>query len=189
MERVSAVLLVAAGFAFGFVHAVAGDPHSPEGPLQHLSIGLPIVGAGVVALIGATMKSPWLLVAGGVAAAPMCLVSIVGIPALVCAVVLVAAGARRAVRPSLPDLAAPLAIVVLLVAAFFYEVVHQDPAEWATPDGSAGSSNIITTTESLVVLVAVGLALAAAFGYARTTGRLPAAPAGSPAAPPGARSR
>ena len=189
MARVSAVLLVAAGFLFSFVHAVAGEPHSPEGPLQHLSIGLPIMAAGVVALVGATAESPWLMVVGGLAALPMCVVSIVGLPALVCVAVLVTVGGSRLGRPAVRDAVVPLAIMALLVAGFFYEVLHQDPAEWATPDGSAGSSNIITTTESLVVLAAVAIALVLSFGYARAPTRRPAVPAGSPAAPPGARSR
>ena len=189
MERVCAVLLVAAGFAFGFVHAVAGDPHAPEGSLQHLAIGLPIIAAGVVALIGGTNQVPWLVVAGGVAAVPMCVVSIVGLPAVLCAGVLIALGARRVSRPSLAHLVAPVGIAALLVGSFFYEVLHQDPAEWDTPGGSAGSSNIITSTETLVVFVSVGVALAAAVAYARATRPRPGARAGSPAAPPGARSR
>ena len=189
MERVCAVLLVAAGFVFGFVHAVAGDPHSPEGPLQHLAFGLPLAAAGIVALVGIATRTPWLVVAGGAAAVPMCIVSIIGIPALLVAGLLVVAGGRRVVRTSPRDLGASAAIVFLLVGSFFYEVLHQDPAEWATPDGSAGSSNIITTTESLVVLVLVTLALAVAVGYARATTPWPAERAATAAAPPDARSR
>jgi hypothetical protein len=189
MERVCGVLLVAAGVMFGFVHAVAGDPHSPEGPLQHLALGLPIAAAGVVALVGNATRSPWLVVAGGAAAVPMCIVSILGVPALLIAGLLIAAGARRLGRATPRDLGAAVAIVVLLVGSFFYEVLHQDPAEWATPDGSAGSSNIITTTESLVVLVAVTLAVALAVAYSRTTTPWPAVRAGTVAGPPDARSR
>ena len=180
MARVSAVLLVAAGLLFSLVHAVAGDPHSPEGPLQHLALGLPIAAAGVVALIGIGTRSTWLVLAGGAAALPMCLVSIIGIPAAPFAVALIVSAARRLGRPSTRDLGATGVIVLLLVGSFFYEVLHQDPAEWATPDGSAGSSNIITMTESLVVLIAVGLALVLATGYARARGRgMPSAVAGT----------
>ena len=61
--------------------------------------------------------------------------------------------------------------MTLLVGGFGYEVLHQDPAQWATADGSAGSSNVVTTTESLVVLVAVALALAVAGMYVRANRR------------------
>jgi hypothetical protein len=60
-----------------------------------------------------------------------------------------------------------IALVTLLVGGFGYEVLHQDPAQWATADGSAGSSNVVTTTESVVVLAAVAVALAVAVAYAR----------------------
>jgi hypothetical protein len=189
MARVSAVLLMAAGLLFSFVHALAGDPHSPEGPLQHLSLGLPILTAGAVALIGIASRSPWLMIAGGVAALPMCMVSIIGLPAVVCAAVVIAAGARSLTRTSARDLAAATSIVTLLVSGFFYEVLHQDPASWVTADGSAGSSNVITPAESVIVLLVVGVALIVAFGYARRVSDPPAVRAGSAVAPPGVRFR
>ena len=65
------------------------------------------------------------------------------------------------------DVLTAIALVTILVGGFGYEVLHQDPVLWETPDGSAGSSNVVTTTESVVVLVAVSLALAVAGTYAR----------------------
>ena len=69
------------------------------------------------------------------------------------------------------DVLTAVALVTLLVGGFGYEVLHQDPAQWATSDGSAGSSNVVTTTESVVVLVAVAVALAVAGMYARASRR------------------
>lgn len=160
--RASAALLVCAGLAFIALHAVGGDAHDPEGPLQHLSFGLPLVAAGLVALLGSVTGRPWLMLAGGLAAAPICMVSFVGLPALVPAGFVIVAAVRRLERQSAREVLAASVIVAVLVGSFFYEVLHPDPAEWTTPDGGGSSSNVITTTESLVVIIAVGIALAVA---------------------------
>jgi hypothetical protein len=165
--RVAAVLLVGAGGAFMVIHAAAGDDGGPEGWLQHLSFGLPLMAAGVIALIGSLARAPWLMVVGGAAAVPICLVSFVGVPALLPAGVVMAVGASGLRGVSTRDVLTAIALVTLLVGGFGYEVLHQDPAQWETADGSAGSSNVVTTTESVVVLGAVALALAVAAAYAR----------------------
>ena len=169
--RIAAVLLVVAGVAFAFIHAAAGDEGGPEGWLQHLSFGLPLMAAGVVALIGSLERAPWLMVVAGAAAVPICLVSFVGVPAVLPAGVVIAVGAGGLRAPSTRDVLTGIAIVTLLVGGFGYEVLHQDAARWATADGSAGSSNVVTTTESLVVLVAVALALTVAAMYVRANRR------------------
>ena len=111
------------------------------------------------------------MVAGGAAAVPTCLVSIVGVPALLPAAVVIAVGGSSLKGVSVRDVLASVAILALLVGGFGYEVLHQDPAEWTTPDGGGGSSNVVTMTESVVVYVTVGLALAVALAYSRTIGR------------------
>jgi len=169
--RVAAVLLVVAGVALAIIHAAAGDESGPEGWLQHLSFGLPLMAAGVIALIGSLERAPWLMVVGGAAAVPICLVSFVGVPALLPAGVVIAVGASGLRAVSTRDVLAAIALVALLVGGFGYEVLHQDPVLWETPDGSAGSSNVVTTTESVVVLGAVALALAVAVAYARANRR------------------
>jgi hypothetical protein len=169
--RVAAVLLVVAGAAFVFMHAAASDEGGPEGGLQHVSFGLPLMAAGVVALIGSLERAPWLMVVGGAAAVPICLVSFVGVPALLPAGVVIAVGASGLRALSTRDVLTAVALVTLLVGGFGYEVLHQDPAHWATADGSAGSSNVVTTTESLVVLVSVAVALVVAGMYARASRR------------------
>ena len=165
--RVAAVLLVVAGVGFAFIHAAAGDAGGPEGWLQHLSFGLPLMAAGAIALLGSLEGAPWLMLAGGAAAVPICLVSFVGVPALLPAGVVIAVGASGLRAASARDVLPAIALVTLLVGGFGYEVLHQDPAQWATADGSAGSSNVVTTTESVVVLAAVAVALAVAVAYAR----------------------
>ena len=165
------MLLVVAGAAFVVIHAAAGDDGGPEGWLQHLSFGLPLMAAGVIALIGSLARAPWLMLVGGAAAVPICLVSFVGVPALLPAGVVIAVGASGLRGVSTRDVLTAIALVTLLVGGFGYEVLHQDPAQWATADGSAGSSNVVTTTESVVVLGAVALALAVAVAYARSLRR------------------
>jgi hypothetical protein len=164
--RAAAVLLVVAGVGFALIHAAAGDAGGPEGWLQHLSFGLPLMAAGVIALLGSLEGAPCLMLAGGAAAVPICLVSFVGVPALLPAgvVIAVAASGLRAASPR--DVLTAIALVALLVGGFGYEVLHQDPARWTTADGSAGSSNVVTTTESVVVLAAVALALTVSVAYA-----------------------
>jgi len=169
--RVAAVLLVVAGAAFALIHAAAGDEGGPEGWLQHLSFGLPLMAAGVVALIGSLERAPWLMVVGGAAAVPICLVSFVGVPALLPAGVVIAVGASGLRAVSTRDVLTAIVLVTLLVGGFGYEVLHQDPAQWETADGSAGSSNVVTTAESVVVLVAVSVALLVAGLYARADRR------------------
>jgi hypothetical protein len=167
---VAAVLLVVAGGVYTFVHAVAGDRYGPEGWPQHVAIGLPLLAAGMVAVLGSVAWCPWLMVVGGAAAVPICLVSIVGVPALLPAAAVIAVGGTSLGGVSARDGLASIAIVALLVGGFGYEVLHQDPAEWATPYGGAGSSNVVTMTESIVVYVTVGLALVVAIAYSRTNG-------------------
>ena len=169
--RVAAVLLVVAGGAFMVIHAAAGDDGGPEGWLQHLTFGLPLMAAGVIALLGSLERAPWLMVVGGAAAVPICLVSFVGVPALLPAGVVIAVGASGLRAVSTRDVLTAIALVTILVGGFGYEVLHQDRAQWETADGSAGSSNVVTTTESVVVLVAVSLALAVAGMYARANRR------------------
>ena len=169
--RVAAVRLVVAGGAFMVIHAAAGDEGGREGWLQHLSFGLPLMAAGAIALIGSLERAPRLMVVGGAAAVPICLVSFVGVPALLPAGVVIAVGASGLRAVSTRDVLTAIALVTLLVGGFGYEVLHQDPAQRETPDGSAGSSNVVTTTESVVVLVAVSLALAVAEMYARADRR------------------
>lgn len=169
--RVGAVLLVVAGAAFVLIHAVAGAEGGPEGWVQHLTFGLPLMAAGVVALTGSLERAPWLMVVGGAAAVPICLVSFVGVPALLPAGIVIAVGAGGLRAVSTRDVLTAVALVTLLVGGFGYEVLHQDPAQWTTADGSAGSSNVVTTAESLVVVVAVALALLVTGTYVRANRR------------------
>jgi len=150
---VASVLLAVAGGVFTVVHAVAGDSYGPEGWPQHVAMGLPLLAAGTIAVLGSAARCPWLMVVGGVAAVPICLVSFVGVPALLPAAAVIAVGGSSLRGVSARDWLAAIVIVTLLLGAFGYVVLHQDPAEWATPGGSAGSSNVVNMTESIVVLV------------------------------------
>ena len=77
------------------------------------------------------------------------------IPLLIPAAALIVQATTKGVRVS--SLLIPAAIAVGLVGALAVIVFHQDPAEWTTPEGSGGSSNIVTTTEAAIG-IAVGVA-------------------------------
>src|SRR5262245_27882478 len=112
---VAGVLLVLAGGAYTGIHAVAGDPYGPEGWPEHGAIGLPLLAAGLVAGIGSATRCPWLMVAGGVAAIPICLVSIAGVPALLPAVAVILVGIAGLRGLSARDGLTACSIVLLLV--------------------------------------------------------------------------
>ena len=76
------------------------------------------------------------------ATASICLVSVVGLPALLQAGVVLAVVSGLTTVSAREWLAA-VGIAGPLVLAFGSEVLHQDPAESSHPDGGAGSSNIV----------------------------------------------
>ena len=145
------------------MHHYAGSPHDPEGWLSAIGFGAPFIGAGLVGLIGAIRSRGPLMLMAGVAVLPMSILSVVLIPLVLPAAVLIVYASTLGVDST--ALAVPIAIAAVLVAALGYLVFHQDPAEWSTPQGGGGSSNIVTSTEALIAIGAaafVGLAAATA---------------------------
>ena len=152
---ISALCLVVGGGVLAVVHHVAGDHESPESWLASLAFGLPLVAAGAVALLGTRSGRPELWIAAGVAACPIAFWSVIGLPVVIPAVVLVALGVTHAARLSWLEAALVAAIAALLVGAFAMLVFHEDPATWTTSTGGGYSSNIITDTEIALTVVAV----------------------------------
>jgi hypothetical protein len=172
--------LMAVGVALAAVHHVAGDHESPESWLASVAFGLPLFAAGAVALLGTRFGRPELWVAAGAAACPIAVVSIIGLPAVIPAVGLIALGAGHAGESSRVEAALAVAIAILLVGVFGMLVFHEDPATWTTSTGGGSSSNIITDTEIAVTVVVVIVALAAAaFGPGRR-GQVPTSDAAGP---------
>lgn len=150
IAKVASVAIVAGGVALVFVHYYAGSPGDPEGWFSAIGFAAPYIGAGLVALVGTLRKRAALMLAAGVAVIPMSVLSIVLIPLLIPAVVLVIQAGKVGVNPS--SLVLPAVLAAGLVGALAVVVFHQDPAQWSTPDGGGGSSNIVTTTESVIAI-------------------------------------
>lgn len=158
----AAAVVVMGGVALAFIHYLGGTDGDPEGWYAAVGFAAPLLGAGVLAAVGALVDAPWLWWAAGVAIVPCSIVSIVMFPLLVPAIVLIVLGLRNSdghVRER-----SGVVFAVALIAAFGGVVFHQDPVTWE----GGSTSNIVTTTEatmSVVVTVCVvawGWALAAA---------------------------
>jgi hypothetical protein len=144
---------IAAGFVLMAVHYFAGADGDPEGWLAATGFAAPFVGAGCLALVGDRFAKPLLCVAGGGALAVMCVVSIIMIPLVVPAGVMI--GSIRNTSVEADSLVVPAIFAVGLVGAFGPLVFHQDPVTWSTPDGGGSSSNIVTSTEASISLIVV----------------------------------
>ena len=157
VATISSIAVCVGGAAVALVHyyAGSGSPGRPEGWLSAIGFAAPIFGAGLVGLIGASRSHGALMLAAGTAIIPMSVVSIVLLPLLFPAIVLLAHGGNTAHGPK--SFIFPTLILVVLVGAFALTVFHQDPAEWSGPDGPESSSNIVTNTEALFAIAsAVG---------------------------------
>ncbi len=158
--RLAAAAVIVGGVGLVFVHYYAGSPHDPEGWLSAIGFGAPFVGAGVVASVGVARGHAGLMLAAGIAVVPMSLLSIVLIPLVISAGVLVMRAVSLGVE--VRSLSVPATLGAALLAALMYLVFHQDPAQWSTPRGSGGSSNIVTSTEALIAIGTATLASLAA---------------------------
>ncbi len=161
-SRTSSILASAAvivgGSGLVFVHYYAGSPGDPEGWFAALGFAAPFIGVGALALAGTLRRRPALAFAAGVALVPMSVLSIVLIPLLIPAALLIVRAAVEGFRAQdllVPGLLASGLVVVLAILVF-----HQDPVSWSTPEGSGGASNIVTTTEATIAIVST---VAAAF--------------------------
>ena len=171
---ISALCLVAGGVILGAVHHLAGNHDSPESRLASVAFGLPLFTAGLVALLGTRSARPELWVAAGAAACPIAALSVIGLPVVIPAIVLIVLGVTRAARWSWAEAVVAVGIAVALAGVFAMLVFHHDPATWTTPTGGGSSSDIITGAE-IAVTVAVGIATLAA--AAATGGRSRTGPA------------
>ena len=151
---VSSLTITTGGVFAASVHFFAGTPGDPEGWFASVGFGAPFMGLGLLALVGAKRDRPELTFASAWLLIPMSVVSIVLIPLIVPAVVLIASAAREPL--SAQDLAVSVIFAGSVALSFAYLVFHQDPAEWSTPEGGGGSSNIVTTVEAAL---AVGSAM------------------------------
>ncbi|MGB5757188.1 MAG: hypothetical protein WBM50_09760 [Acidimicrobiales bacterium] len=149
-DTVASAAVIVGGVGLVFVHYYGGSPGDPEGWFAALGFAAPFIGAGVLALVGTRRGRPALVFAAGVALIPMSVLSIVLIPLLIPAMLLMAHAAVD--RFDARDLAVPLLLALGLVVVLAILVFHQDPVTWSTPEGSGSSSNIVSATEAAIAV-------------------------------------
>jgi len=162
---ISGVIVVLGGIGLMLVHNYAGSDGGPEGWFAAVGFGAPFVGAGLLAVIGARGDNPALCIAVGIALWPMSVVSIVLVPLLAPATIMIAAGAVSRPRAHSLWLAEPLGAA--LVVVFGYLVLHKDPVSWTTPGHIRFSSNIVTTFEASLSLATTSLVLVVAVAWTK----------------------
>ncbi len=146
VDIAASVAVVLGGVALVFVHYYGGSAGDPEGWFAALGFAAPFIGVGLVALAGTLRKRPSLVLASGVALIPMSVLSIVLLPLILPAVLLIVHALQE--RLELRDLALPAVLLLGLVVVLAVVVFHQDPVTWSTPDGGGRSSNIVTSLEA-----------------------------------------
>ena len=150
VDIAASVAVVLGGVALTFIHYYGGSPGSPEGKFAALGFASPFIGAGLLAMVGALRGRPALMFAAGAALIPMSVLSIVLMPLIIPAVLLIVRSTRERFEPQ--DLAMPAVLASGLVVALAIVVFHQDPATWSTPYGGGGSSNIVTSLEAAIAI-------------------------------------
>lgn len=165
----AAWITMVGGIGLMVLHYFAGSPDDPEGWLSAVGFGVPFVATGVLALIGVRMKRAELVFVAGLILVPMSLLSIVLIPLLAPAALLIAHAAGSGIAPS--RLMVPAALALVILTAFAILVFHQDPVTWTTETGGGGSSNIVTKAEATLAIVAAVAVTASALVWTLTIGR------------------
>lgn len=152
--RIASLSVVAGGIAVAVFHHFASTPGGPENWFSSLGFGAPFIGVGLLALIGTERDRPELVIMSALVLWPMSVISIILIPLLLSAVVLIASVSSA--NFSVLDLAVSAVLASAVAATLAVVIFRETPADWMTPEGPAGSSDIITTLEAGL---AVGTAL------------------------------
>jgi hypothetical protein len=173
VSQLAAASIIVGGLGLMVFHYFAGTPDDPEGWFAAIGFGSPFVAAGTLGLIGSLRKRPALMLAAGVTLVPMSLLSIVLIPLLIPAAVLVAQGAKLQFDES--EFLVPGISIVALLTVMAVLVFHKDPVTWSSPTGGGGSSDIITATEAFLA-ISVGTAVIAAALFATRRSQTKGAP-------------
>ncbi len=105
IDTVASVAVILGGIALVIGHYYGGSPGDPEGWFEAFGFAAPFLGAGFLALVGTLCGRPALVLAAGVALIPTSLLSIVLIPLLLPATLLITHAAQDGF--DLQDLVAP----------------------------------------------------------------------------------
>lgn len=160
-------LVMAAGLALAGLRFSGGTPpeQGVEGAVGSLALGAVVAAPGALALL-ALKGRPTLLLPAAICLIPLSFLSfaLVTLPLLIpAAMLLVGYGRRSAGQPSPVGTAGGtvVAVFVVLAAAVFVLLAHQDPRSYTMATGGGSTSDVITFAESLSSLVLTATAVAA----------------------------
>lgn len=156
------------GLGFGGFLAVLVLRNSGSEPIAaSYALALEYCTPGLLALL-ARRRRPALYLAGGILGTLLAFTSIGALPLLIPAWMAFVAYSRRAgdARGRVQQPVVALMIVVLALAAFAAQFVHQDPGCRTGPNWSECFTNEITTAEGSLALSLVGLTIVAGFALA-----------------------
>ncbi len=147
------IVLLWAGMV-GLIHYRGASEGTPNARIAAIAFGVAYGAIAISALMATLRPSPPLLVATGLALTLMALLgfSPIALPLALPGALLAAHGVNALSNPRPQTLLAMAAVVVLGIAALLALMLHQDPAEWQTATGGAGTSDLVTRTESLISL-------------------------------------
>ncbi|HIL47243.1 MAG TPA: hypothetical protein EYG34_09075 [Acidimicrobiia bacterium] len=157
---VSALLIMLGGVGFMVIVLFGSSPGKPNLFLGAVSFGVPFVAVGVSALIGFKQNKPMYAVVPALIMWPMVAVTFFGLPLLIPAVILF----TKAITEPIDKRTAWGSITgsLMVMASFFYSILHQDPAAWSDGKFQNTSSNIRSFSESMIIffcaLVLIGAA-------------------------------
>jgi hypothetical protein len=165
------VILAAAALAVAGYHGDADYQDWPERTLSGLALGAVVAVPGIVCLLALADRTA-LLLPGAALLVPLSFLSLAGVllPLLIAAAMLfVAYGRRTAARDvdNAQTAVATIVVVIFVIAAVVALFAHQDPRTYTTSTGSGSTSDVVSSTESLISL---GLStVAVAGGWILTT--------------------
>ncbi|MGH9042624.1 MAG: hypothetical protein ACRDZ3_20610 [Acidimicrobiia bacterium] len=173
MFQVTGGFVIAAGVFFGLVRFFGEVPpgQNLEAAIGALAFGAVIAAPGLLALL-ARRDRPALLLPAAIVLVPLSFLSfsLVTLPLLIPAFLLLRAGARATSGGSCGRVAANTVVVlVLLVAALVVLFAHQDPREFETATASYGTSDVVTYLEAGLSLVLTAMAAGAGWWTAPRT--------------------
>jgi len=158
---IAGVFVVAGAIGLTTIRYLGQPSGGPEGIVAALALAAPFYGAGVIGLLGLVGSRPGYSFAAALALLPMSMISIATIPLHLAALALFAFAIRT--EPRGRRMIADVPLAGPLVVALFLLLMHQDPAEWQTANGSGSASDVITTVEAMCSFTLVGAAVLVAW--------------------------
>jgi hypothetical protein len=155
------VFVVAGAIGLTIIRYLGQPEGGPEGIVAALALAAPFYGAGLIGLLGVVGNRPGYCFAAALALLPISIISIATIPLQLAALALFAFAIRT--EPRALRIISDVPLAGPLVVALFLLLMHRDPAEWDTPNGSGSASDVITTFEAVCSFALVGAAVTVAW--------------------------